>query len=177
MAGSLGMHDILEMLMNELLSRKEGFQAIFSKLDPVLQNESKFFVAFFLGYMAHSYKEIFSNITNREMREKEVDEMLDFLMENESRIREALAGKPLEKEVTYQPEMKEQLVEADNLQQVKEEVVPNLDDRVNTLEEDIEEIRREVNVIKQAARHTINRYEVKLIKRGKFDESVFELTD
>jgi len=174
MAGSVGMHDILELLMNELLSRKEGFQAIFSKLDPVLQNESKFFMAFFLGYMAHSYKEIFSNITNREMREKEIDEMLEFLIENESRIREALAGRPLEREVTYVPEMKEQ-VKADD--RVREEIVPAIADRVNTLEEDIEEVRREVNVIKMAARNTINRYEVKLIKRGKFDESVFELTD
>jgi hypothetical protein len=176
MAGSVGMHDILELLMNELLSRKEGFLAIFSKLDPVIQNESKFLVAFFFGYMAHSYKEIFSNITNREMREKEIDEMLEFLMENETRIREALAGKPLEKEVTHLQEMKEQLVE-DGLQQVREESVPDINDRVNTLEQDIEEVRREVNVIKQAARHTINRYEVKLIKRGKFEESVFALTD
>lgn len=175
MAGSVGMHDILELLMNELLSRKEGFRAIFSKLDPVIQNESKFLVAFFFGYMAHSYKEIFSNITNREMREKEIDEMLEFLIENESRIREALVGKPLEKEVTHLPEMKEQLLKADDL--MRKEVVPTITDRVNTLEQDIEDVRREINVIKLAARNTINRYEVKLIKRGKFDESVFELTD
>jgi hypothetical protein len=127
--------------------------------------------------MAHSYKEIFSNITNREMREKEIDEMLEFLIENETRIREALAGKSLQREVTYLPEMKEELVKADDLQQVTEEIVPDVTARVHTLEQDIEEIKREINVIKQAARNTINRYEVKLIKRDKFDESIFELTD
>jgi hypothetical protein len=48
---------------------------------------------------------------------------------------------------------------------------------INSLKEELEELRREVNVIKRAVRNKIARYEIGLIRRGKEVKSILDLRD
>ena len=171
-----------ELLFNELLSRKEAFWTTLAKMEPVIHYRNEFFVAFFLGYLAHSYKQLFFMLTNRDMQYEEINETLEFLVRKEPEIREFLVGEWVPKKQIADIQQEEESikpvkvdVERADIQQ-EESIKPVKVDveRVNILEFDIEEIRKDINIIKRAAKNEIAKYEVKLAKRGEFKKSIFE---
>lgn len=178
MALSRDMRSVLELLMNALLARKESFSVIFAKMKPIVHYEAEFYVAFFVGYVAHSYKQMFLSLTNRDMHYDEINEALEFLMRNESRIREALLGREVPREeIEHVPE-KVELVpekEVERVPEKEEKIKPveiGIEKRANDLELSVEEIRREINLIKQSAKEKITKYEIQLARNGKFKESI-----
>ena len=152
-----------ELLFNELLSRKEAFWTTLAKMEPVIHYRNEFFVAFFLGYLAHSYKQLFFMLTNRDMQYEEINETLEFLVRKEPEIREFLVGEWVPKKQIVDIQQEE------SIKPVKVDV-----ERVNILEFDIEEIRKDINIIKRATKNEIAKYEVNLAKRGEFKKSIFE---
>ena len=169
MALSSEMRRVLELLMNALLARKENFRALFTKMMPLIHYEDEFFLAFFLGYIAHSYKQLFLILASRDMQPDEINDMLEFLMRNQSKIREALVGRqaPLE-EIEHVPEKA-----IERVPETEEKArPPEIIEKINALELSIDEIRQEINVIKGATREQIIRYEVQLAKSGKPIKSI-----
>ena len=165
MALGTEMRGVLEQLMNSLLSRKDSFRLIFTKMEPVIHYEAEFFVAFFLGYIAHSYKQLFLILTNRDMQYDEISEVFEFLMRSEPKIRETLVGRrAAEAEIEKVPEE-----EIEKVPEAEEKIrPPEIVKKVNALELGVTEIQYEINVIKEAVKNEIARYEVKLAKSGKW---------
>ncbi|MFQ5970389.1 MAG: hypothetical protein ACE5J2_07845 [Nitrososphaerales archaeon] len=179
MAGRVEMRVILEGLLDELLSRKEGFQSIFNKMQPVIDNKADFFVAFFLGYFGNSYKQLFLTLKNRDMRSEEIDELLQFLIASEPKVREAFVGREMREKVVSEISegaAKREVIPEVSISELKEEIMP-VSERVNAIEFSVDEIRRQIKIVKQATREKINRYEVNLAKIGKFEPSRLALTD
>ncbi len=141
MALSTEMSSILERLMNALLNRKESFRAIFMKMTPVIHYEGEFLAAFFMGYVASSYKQLFLILNNRDMVYDEVSEVLDFLTRNESKIREVLLGN----------------------QAPKQEIQGALE---KVIELSVNQMRQEMNLIKEAVDKEVIEYGVKVTKSG-----------
>lgn len=162
MALTTEMTSVLELLMNELLARRQSFLAIFKRMKPIMQYETEFLVGFFLGYAAHCCKELFLILRNREMQDEEIDEVLEFLMRNDSKIREAFFGKRVPNGV----------IERSREAEDKIKLVQIATEKVNTLELTLDEIRNEINLIKEIAKEKIKRHEVQLAKNGRFEESI-----
>ena len=161
MALSAEINSGFELLFNELLTKKENFRAIIARIDPIIHNKSDFFAAFFLGYLAHSYKQLFLLLKGREMDYEEINETLEYLMHNEAKIREILIG-----EYTNEP--------TEQISQIKESVEPvKVDgDKLDIIERNLDEIRQEINLIKRVAREQIAKYEINLIKKDEFEKSI-----
>jgi hypothetical protein len=156
-------HRSFNLLLDELLSRKENFYALFERMSPVIHHKDEFFTAFFLGYLAHSYKQLFTLFTNRDMHYEEINETLGFLMENEPRIRAALLAE-LKPDVRTVP--MEEPVES-KYEELAQQKGGNME-RIGLLEESVDELKREIMILKKVAKNKIARYEVKQAKRGNF---------
>jgi len=162
------MRNALELLLEALLSRKANFGVVFTRMKPIITYEDEFSLAFFIGYVAHSYKQLFLILQNRDMQYDEVSDVLDFLMRNRTRIRESLTGRPSPMEIGQIPKKEAEVRPVE----VIRERVADIRERVVEMELSIAEIRRDIKVIEEAAREEITRYEMQLVKSGKFAKSV-----
>lgn len=168
-----------EKLVTELLERKDNFQALYEKMSPIIQYKEEFYVAFFLGYVAHNCKELFQLLMNRDMSYGEINETLEFLIDNEAGIRQALLsikqeaedvaiseGPSEPREIEEQPDIRiheeEEVQPAEFLPPVERRVYSEM---VDELQEELEELKYEVSVIKKVARNKIARYEVKQVRQ------------
>lgn len=159
---------VLEMLMKTLLARKESFRAIFTQMKPIVHSEEEFCVAFFLGYVAHSYKQIFSILTNTDMKHDEIIAVLEFLMRQEPRIREDFAsmlGLHLQNIEDIPVKVMENI-----LHDKHNEIV----EKVKGFENRVREVKADMNMIKEVAKGEIRKYESDLAKSGKFKKSIMK---
>jgi len=164
MALSEEMHRSFNLLFDELLSRKENFYALFERMSPIIHHKDEFFTAFFLGYMAHGYKQLFLLFANRDMQYEEINETLGFLMESEPRIRAVLLAES-KPEMQTLPE--EETVESKYMEGGALEKGRNME-RIGLLEESVDELKREITILKKVAKNKIARYEVRQAKSGNF---------
>jgi hypothetical protein len=169
MALSPEMSGILEMLLKTLLARRESFQAIFTQMKPIVHYEDEFFVAFFLGYIAHSYKQVFSILTNTDMKHDEIVSVLEFLMRSEPMIREGFQnlGQSMNLEL-------QQAVQDEPIARIMKSVEGELVRKIMSVEDGVHRVRNDINLIKHVASEDIKKYESILARSGKFAKSILK---